>query len=182
MSPGRRSLSRTTGCPARSTKLATLPFPTRDPKRPIPASGARCGVAGQWRTLPAPSEFQFPALADLPKTKSRRRSPGKRVSRRKPRIRPAAAPETAAVKPLCRPDPGTSQTRGPADSGRSAGEPFESLPPDCPVEARFARPVAWPRSPRFAASADTFPTRPPFPELHDGRRRLRPRPAVPRPS
>ena len=55
----------------------------------------------------------------------------------------------------------TSQTRGPADSDRSAGEPFESLPPDCPAEAPFAPPVAWPHSPRFAASADTFPTRPP---------------------
>ncbi len=134
------------------------------------------------RTLPAPFEFQFPAPADLPKTKSRRRSPARRGSRRKPRIRPATAPETAAVKPLCRPDPGTSQTRGPADSGRSAAEPFESPPPDCPVEARFAPPVAWPRSPRFAASADTFPTRPPFPELRDGRRRLRRRPSVPHPS
>src|ERR1035441_10086730 len=139
MSPGRRSLSQTTGCPARSTKLASLPFPTRDLKRPIEASGARCGVAGQWRTLPAPSEFQFLALVDLPKTKSRRRSPGKRVSRRKPRIRPATAPETAAEKPLCRPNPGTSQTRGPADWGRLAGAPFESLPPDGPVEARYAQ-------------------------------------------
>src|SRR5580658_5518265 len=172
MSPGRRSLSQTTGCPARSTKLATLPFPMRDLKRPIQASAARCGVAGQWRTLPAPSEFQFPALVDLPKTKSRRRSPAKRVSTRKPRIRLATAPGTAAVKPLCPLDPGTSQTRGPADRGRLAAEPLESLPPDCPVEAPLAPPVAWPRSPRFAASADTFPTRPRFPELRDVRRRL----------
>src|ERR1700677_4980120 len=100
MSPGRRSLSQTTDCPARSTELATLPSPTPDLKRPIQASGARCGLAGRWRTPPAPSEFQFPALVDLPKTKSRRRSPGKRVSRRKPRIRPATAPGTAVVKPL----------------------------------------------------------------------------------
>ena len=52
-------------------------------------------------------------------------------------------------------------------------EPFEAPPPHRPVAARFAPPVAWPRSRRFAALADTSLTRSPFPELHDGRRRLR---------
>jgi hypothetical protein len=52
-----------------------------------------------------------------------------------------------AREPLCRPDPEASQIRGPGDSGRLAGEPFEFLRPGSPEGAPSARQVAWLHNP-----------------------------------